>query len=709
MGGGVELEFPGYHIFASVIILMTGLPNYLAQAIVVALFSALMVLAVFLVTRIVWNESAALVAAFFVAISRFDVEMISWGGYPNIIAFLLILATFYLFLKRDKITLTPFLLSTSLLAASIFLTHSPSAAIFTGVTVITLLAVLISPKTFNDSRKNAFYLILPMSIGAILVSPFLASAAIPYLNESSTIAGATAIQQALLAERSVPLEIVLAFFSCIVPLFLLSKKYKRFLSLPIFIIAMWILVPLLLTQAFLVGLYVDYVRFLYFLIAPVLILLAVISDCASRYCTKVIGTYYGLNGQNKKIGQSLDKLKSRILARIDRKTVYVAFLAGFLLISLCFLPIFWFPGKGIEVRNFYQVMSNEGYQAIQWVKQNTPVESVFVSDFYYGWWLGGFGQRPTIAAVDLQYLTLAREVSIAKNASYLLDTDYVIDNGYIQVREDGGYIGRHNPLFLVNLNWTNNSPYGFFQFNSSDISMLSHNDNNAEFTNIVDLPVTDMMLFGANSDSSSIIVNRANSNFSYSKITTVTKGQLFANMTITIQRNNPNVSLDWLNLVVASPGIFQQSFNNTLYVWDPDMKLCGQLIFAQSQPTISNYYSKDPCITQLSYNLQGKSRVEIQILVGIYSVSDSEIQNPMSPSGLRETVSANLKNQMTGPDFPVTTFDYKVALQQYGVSYVANRDFELNPKYSGDPEFSLEFINAEVVIFKVEAALPVKG
>lgn len=710
MGGGVELEFPGYNIFASEIIIMTGLPNYLAQATIVALFSSLIVLAAFLVTRTVWNELAAFIVAFFVAISRFDIEILCWGGYPNIIALLLIPLTFYLFLKKDKFTPMPFLVSTSFLAASIFLTHSLSAAVFVGVTAITSLVALVFPKMFNESRKNILYWALPIFIGAILVSPFLASAAPPYLNESSTFTGAAAIEQALLAERTVPLETVLALFACIVPFFLLSKKYKgRFFSLPVFLLIMWLLVPLLLTQGYLVGLYVDYIRFLYFLIYPMIILFAVMTDYASRYFAKVLGAYYGLKGQNKKTTQSFNKLRSRILARIKYKTVYAAFLVGFLLILLFGLPIFRFPWDGVKVQSFYQVMNNDGYQAIEWAKQNTPVDSVFISDFPYGWWLAGFGQRPTITDVDLQALTLAREVSISKNASYLLDTDYVIDNGYIQVRDDGGYIGRHNPMFLADLNWTN-SPYGFFQFNSNEITLLSHDGNNAQSTNVAELPVTGMQLVGANSDSPSIIVNKANSDFSYSEITTVTKGKLFANMTIMVQSNKPNVSLDWLNFVIKSQGIFQQSFNNTLAMLDPDMKVCGQLIFAQNQPTISNFSPQNPCITQLSYSLQGKSRAEIQILVGIYSVSESDIQNPMSPSGLRGALNANLQNPTTVPDLPITTFDYKVALQEYNVSYVANRDFELNRKYADDPKFSLVFINNEVAIFKVEAnATLVKG
>ena len=132
------------------------------------------------------------------------------------------------------------------------------------------------------------------------------------------------------------------------------------------------------------------------------------------------------------------------------------------------------------------------------------------------------------------------------------------------------------------------------------------------------------------------------------------------------------------------------------------MKECGQLIFAQTQPTINNTNAQNPGITQLSYNLQGKSRAVIQILVGIYSISESDIQNPTSTSGLRGELSANLQNPATAPDLPITTFDYKATLKEYNISYVVNRDFDLKSKFSDDPEFSLVFLNSEIAFFKVE-------
>ncbi len=105
----------------------------------------------------------------------------------------------------------------------------------------------------------------------------------------------------------------------------------------------------------------------------------------------------------------------------------------------------------------------------------------------------------------------------------LLDTDYMIDNGYIQVREDGGYIGRHNPMFLADLNWTY-FPYSFFQFNNSEIMLLSRNGESVQSTDITQIPVTNMQLVGAQTDNPSIIVNKGNSDFNYSEILTVSKG-----------------------------------------------------------------------------------------------------------------------------------------------------------------------------------------
>ncbi|MGA2682307.1 MAG: hypothetical protein ABSF44_10980 [Candidatus Bathyarchaeia archaeon] len=707
MGGGQSLTFPGYHIFTSAIMLMTGLTDYVAQALIVALFSSLIVLASFLITRTVWHESAAFIVAFLVAVSRFDIEMLMWAGYPNVITLLLIPITFYLFLRRERFSLAPFLVSSSILVGSIFLTHSLSAAVFIGITVSTVFFALIAPKTFGTRRKNVLSWVLPLLGGALLVSPFLASAVPAYLSANSSFSAVNEINRAIIATRVLPMDEVLALFACLLPLLLLSKKYKRrFISLPTFLLIMWLFVPLVLTQGYLFGLIVDYNRFLYFLVLPAIILFAVMIDHGSAYFAHLTVTYNTLTNQVTKTTRAANKWATRISAGVTRNRVYSLFALGFILIFLVTLPIFLTPWQGVTIQSFYQTMDKPGYQAIQWAKQNTQPGSIFVSDALYGWWLGGFAERPTLSAVQPQYLTVDSELAPATFASNLLDTDYLIDNGYIQIREDGGYVGRHNPEFLADLSWTP-FPFPFFQFNNSETTLLSQNAGSMQSTDVTQMPVVNMQLMGAQSNRPSIVVDKANGDFSYSEILTVSQGVAFANMTITIKSVNQNVSLDWINFIMNAQGQFQQPSKNSVATLDAGLKEVGQLVFPNNPPLVTAFNSQNPCIIQLSYNLQGKSSAEIQILVGIYQVTENEIANPAS---LNTTLMSNVQNsQKPAAGLPIATFDYKEELQANSVSYVANRDFGANAKFADDPEFSLVFINNEVAIFKVRANINQTG
>jgi hypothetical protein len=702
MGGGVSTTFPGYHIFASYIIFITGMSDYVAQSLIVSFFSSLIVLCAFLITRTVWGESTALIAAFLVAISRFDVEMLLWGGYPDVITLMLIPLIFYLYLQRAKFSLGPFLATTSILSAAIFLTHSLSAAILVGITVATVVFVSIFSKQVGVSRTHLFIWLVPIFLGVIIVSPFLIEMVPVYFSASGGIlTGAmSAIRQALLATRVLPLELIVPLLVLFPLFFLFSKRYKgNFFTVPAFLLALWILVPTALTQGFLVGLYTDYNRFLYFVVLPVIILIALAIDHGSRFFSHIINTYLSLTQESSPTKNGHKRIVSRLTSHLTRKNLYSAFVLVLLLLSFLAVPIFLTPQQGATVSSFYQAMDAPGYEALQWIRQNTPVDSVLVSDAWYGWWLSGFAQRPTLSAVDPQYLTLSREFEPATIATNLLDTDYLIDNGLIQVREDGGYIGRHNPIFLAKLNWTY-FPYPFFQFNNSEITLLSQDGESVQSTDITQMSVTDMELVGAETDNPFVIVNKVNSDFNYSEILTVSKGVTFANMTIIIQSNAQNVTLDWINFILNSQGEFQRQIGNTVAMLDVGMKECGQLIFAENQPDVLSLNSENPCITELSYNLQGRSAAEIQILVGIYPVSENEIGDQAS---LNKVLVGNLNPYMrSGPNLPLDVFDYQEAVKDWNISYVACRDSEVIPKFANDPAFSLVFINNEVAIFMVK-------
>ena len=225
IGGGLSLTFPGYHIFTAGVMLLTGLPEYVAHAAVVALFSSLIVLCTFLITKKVFSTSAAYIVAFLAMISRFDIEMLMWAGYPNVITLMLIPLSFYLYLERERFSKVPFYVSTAILAGSIFLTHSLSAVMFVGMSAVMVLVVLIVPKKMGVPRKSVLFWILPAIFGALLVSPFLAQVIPAYIANY----GSSDINNAAFS-RILDYWIVIPLFGVIVAFIALSKQYyKKFL------------------------------------------------------------------------------------------------------------------------------------------------------------------------------------------------------------------------------------------------------------------------------------------------------------------------------------------------------------------------------------------------------------------------------------------------------------------------------------------------
>jgi hypothetical protein len=289
----------------------------------------------------------------------------------------------------------------------------------------------------------------------------------------------------------------------------------------------------------------------------------------------------------------------------------------------------------------------------------------------------------------------------------------MIDNGLIQVREDGGYIGRHNPMFLAKLNWTY-FPYSFLNFNNSETKIKYRVDDSLQSLYFDPLPAKEMRMEN-DTEHATIVVKKGNDFFNYTQLTTVYKGLWFVNMSITLESAVDGVSLDWLDFKVYSKGkVIQPLQNKTVGLLDEGVKAFGQLIFDKEQPSVDVVNVENPCILELEYNLQGKSKGQIQILVSVFSVTDdlAVYQDPETTANYMNKILAGNLNASQRADFlkpsqekenlPLDVFDYQKAVKDWAISYVACRDSELVPKFANDPAFSLVFINDEVAIFMVK-------
>jgi hypothetical protein len=271
----------------------------------------------------------------------------------------------------------------------------------------------------------------------------------------------------------------------------------------------------------------------------------------------------------------------------------------------------------------------------------------------------------------------------------------------IQVREDGGYIGRHNPMFLAKLNWTY-FPYPFFHFNNNDITVLLRIGDDVKSFDLTQLAVKEMRSENS-TDHAYFLVKKGNNFFNYTQCTTVYSGSKFANMSITVE-SNEDVHVDWIRFILQTKGELIDR-GNTVGFLEEGTKVLGQLIFAEKQPKV---YRSGP---EFLYNLTGSPRETIQIWAGVFPVTDDKAvyQDPETIERyidkiLAENLNLYLKKR---EDLPVAglsldVFDYQKAIKDNEISYIACRDSDVIPKFANDPVFSLVFINDEVAIFMVK-------
>jgi hypothetical protein len=394
------------------------------------------------------------------------------------------------------------------------------------------------------------------------------------------------------------------------------------------------------------------------------------------------------------------RLGNARLTRTDgsyRRIVYSAFIVSVLLLSLLYIPLFATPNVGIAETNSYQAMTKSGYEAIEWIKTHTPAGSVLVADAYYGWWLSGFAERPTLAAVDPQYLILAHEFEAARVAGHLLETNYLIDNGLLRVKQNVPYADSSLELS----GWLNDSyvPYQLFSLNESQVDFVYREDNVPnQFSFSRDSPAN--MRVENHSDYASFIITRESQLFNCTFETTLYPGTRFAKVSITLQASTEGVSFDWLHLPFQQRGVPTQ-YANTIASIDKNAQAISQIILPEDTLDTNVFRRENPDSFELVWNLEGKSTAQVEFFVGLtqYQIRSGDRQT----NYLQDLIINNTRTYLDRTsDSPVDFFDYKTSIEEWNVSYVIIRDAEAVPRFAQDSFFSLVFRNSEVAVFQAK-------
>jgi len=525
----------------------------------------------------------------------------------------------------------------------------------------------------------------------VAVSPWVLRVFSFYISASSegALTGGLDNRNLILANRTVD-PILLTLIVVLIPaFFMLKASRKRYVDRANLLLVAWFLVPVVMTQAYIFGIYTDYSRFMYFIDFHGIIIISAGLLYLSRYTSIAI--------------TRVPKIR---LTRIKKVFPAIAFsVIIFIFITASLWSIF--PGEGMKRANFYSTIQQPEATALEWIKNNTQEDSVLVADHLYGWWLSGIAERPTLSAAGLEFLIYSHELEVAKSSQLLLDIDYYIDNGIIQVRDDGPYISRHDPEFSIKKGSGESYTLPNFQDNKTLFDYYwidNYGQRVDENTTLADLELVETPVISKDENSANLTTTYENELFIVKKTVTVQRGERFAEISYDIEVKDTQTVLYnvWIPVSITEDNVTVDEETLTFFgFYDSAQEMCSQVIFRGDTPAEIKP-KKGPSRVEMLFRYPWKRNINIKMLVGVFDTKNMswprQIINKYKYYELYEGADSALQTITSNP---INTWNYVEMIEEYDVSYVVCRDQDVYMKFSEDQNFRFMFNSGNVTIFQV--------
>jgi len=373
---------PLYHIFLSTLIVFTGATDigsliFLIKTLTV-LIDWLLILSVYLLGAKFFEKKIGFIAALFLFLCFPLYEINQWGGYTTILSLgMMTLLFVYLSLERKGFgnTLIIFALSFSLV-----LTHQLTTFLAFIIFPPFILIMLLKSK---GNYPKAW--VAALIGGAIAFSLYYLLPLLPYLGSFIDIVFFQ-LETMLFQVPAVSAEefiinfgfiLFLAFFGIIISFMKLRKKGSLGIYL---LLSLAFFIPLFFSQSYLVGIYLPYQRFIYYLLPSI----AIFSAVSFGFILNQISKFKHKFGRKWK--------KNRILI--------VTYTVIFLLSSLFIFRFGVVYGKILEGSVFYSTSDVKGFDAALWLRDNYPDPTTVVVSEVPGSWFGVFSEKSVFAETD---------------------------------------------------------------------------------------------------------------------------------------------------------------------------------------------------------------------------------------------------------------------------------------------------------------------
>lgn len=351
---------PLYHLALSTFLSFTGAVTVDQQLFVIkastAVIDWLLVFSVYLLAAKFFNKRTGVIAASLIVLCFPLWELNSWGGYTSILS-LSFMALLFIYLTLPLKSAANALLA-FILGFSVVLTHQ--LATFISVFILAPFILVVLVKSRGSVSK---VLIASIVGGGIAFGIYYLMPILPFLGEL--------IQIVFLQIKSYTYQIPAVSFNSFVTNFgfivffafaglaIAFRELRRNKSLIFYLLlVLAFAVPLFFSQSYLVGFYLPFQWFNYYILPPLAVLAAVTF-------TFLIDTAYSAYRNNRQDTQ-------RIFLKVCSVIIVVVLIAAMV---LQFQTV---TAKMDEVSTFYSTSDTEAYQAGKWISQNYADKSADV-------------------------------------------------------------------------------------------------------------------------------------------------------------------------------------------------------------------------------------------------------------------------------------------------------------------------------------------
>lgn len=397
--------------------------------------------------RVFGGRASGLAAAWLTSIPPFAVEMLGWGGYPNLLGLVVLPLAFYSTLNLVEEASVENLAAALILALTVMFTHHLTFLVFVGVLSLWVLT-LASMREKHKFMMAGFVLAFSLSAFAVYRLTLAWPNQFVLFNEAAyyrlTLAANPGSVMWVFKDRLLLFLVFLAAFLSMV----LSVEEKMEKRGSLALLAAWVLAPLLMSQGNLLGVTMDYVRIFLFTAQPLLIFAAMPFTFLGKVFEGCSGFLYTLRDDLTAFLKSVKERRLRGRVKPSGKRLLVLALVSVTLIAAA-MNLAWGVETFRRVEAYYNGVDyygdREKLEAAEWVLENTSPGEVFVAEEQIGRWIEGLGRRKVLLYQDPEFLFMEGEVERAYAARGIFTSNYGILNGFVWVFDQAPY-GRFSPI-----------------------------------------------------------------------------------------------------------------------------------------------------------------------------------------------------------------------------------------------------------------------